>query len=117
MRQEEEEQRKVAVQKARERVIEDFEKAQDGFGSKSSRSSTTSSNAAPEEQRGVKRKFELDNDEVDRLAKEIEEETMKKIEQEQAAARKAKLPNFWLVSRHPLRTRNRAASVVTPPPS
>lgn len=46
--------------------------------------------------RGLKRKFGFDLDAVTKLAEEAEDAAMAKIEKEQAEARKAKLPAFWL---------------------
>lgn len=55
--------------------------------------------------RGVKRKFELEREEIDRLTKEGEEEAMRRTAIELAESRRAKLPAFWLVSGFFLRTR------------
>lgn len=52
--------------------------------------------------RGTKRKFELDASELDRLAQAAEDAAMLKISSEQAEARKAKLPAFWLPSLAPV---------------
>lgn len=46
--------------------------------------------------RGLKRKFGFDLDAVSKLAEDAEDAAMVKIEKEQAEARKAKLPAFWL---------------------
>ncbi|KAI5450358.1 hypothetical protein NCC49_003140 [Naganishia albida] len=46
--------------------------------------------------RGVKRKFELDESAVEKLAREAEDAALKAIEVEQAESRRAKLPSFWL---------------------
>ena len=51
---------------------------------------------------GVKRKFDFDQDKADRLALEAEEAALKQIEVEQAEARRAKLPDFWLPSLTPV---------------
>lgn len=53
-------------------------------------------------ERGTKRKFELDASELDRLAQAAEDAAMVKISSEQAEARKAKLPAFWLPSLAPV---------------
>ena len=49
----------------------------------------------------AKGKYELDSGTVDRVAQEAEDKALRKIEAEQAEARKAKLPAFWLPSLAP----------------
>lgn len=61
----------------------------------------TKDSVASEGGRGVKRKFELDDGTVSRLADEQERKALDLIEREQAEKRKAKLPNFWLVRESP----------------
>ncbi len=52
--------------------------------------------------RGIKRKFSVfDQETVDKLAQEAEEAALRQIEAEQAEARRAKLPDFWLPSLTP----------------
>lgn len=107
MREEEEQERQAARQLARERVLRDFERLQSGAGA--STPSTSGSGAAASviaaaasaTDRGTKRKFALDEAEVARLQDEQEEKAMREIEREHADKRKAKLPNFWLVSVSP----------------
>ena len=88
---------------ARERVIKEFEQTQSGLASISGKVK-----AAPvevdkgkdkEEGKGTKRKFDLDSEEIDRLTEEGLEVALRKTALEMAEARRAKLPNFWLVSR------------------
>jgi nitric oxide synthase-interacting protein len=112
MKSEEEQEKQAARQHARERVLAEFEQLQSGkpanrvagpsAGSAAatniSNTTATTSTVPLGSDRGVKRKFELDDSEVNRLADEQEEKAMKEIEREQAEKRKAKLPNFWLVS-------------------
>lgn len=103
MREEEEQERQAARQLARERVLRDFEKLQSGAGTSALADSSTSNNTVDPVaiesigERGTKRKFALDEQEVTRLQEEHEEKAMRDIEREQAEKRKAKLPNFWLV--------------------
>lgn len=104
MREEEEQERQAARQLARERVLRDFEKLQSGAGSSDATTATSSGKGTVEPtptesigERGTKRKFALDEQEVTRLQDEHEEKAMREIEREQADKRKAKLPNFWLV--------------------
>lgn len=105
MREEEEQERQTARQLARERVLRDFEKLQSGAGTSAldalnnSRVDAVSIESIGE--RGTKRKFALDEQEVARLQLEHEEKAMLDIEREQAEKRKAKLPNFWLPSLTP----------------
>lgn len=51
--------------------------------------------------RGTKRKFEFDASTVENLTREAEKAALHQIEQEQAEALKAKLPDFWLPSLTP----------------
>ena len=124
MKVEEEQERLLARQHARQRVLEDFERLQSGAGpskrvagpsgNASASSSAVLSNSATKPssshitaetqlpvigqgERGVKRKFELDAGAVSRLADEQEQKALDLIEHEQAERRRAKLPNFWLV--------------------
>lgn len=133
MKEEEEAERQLARQQARERVLADFEKLQNGAGpssltststnpsttriggsstsatpstsastpSETNAASTTTTSTIGGNERGLKRKFALDDTEVSRLQEEQEEQAMKLIEQEQLEKRKAKLPNFWLPSLTP----------------
>lgn len=79
-----------ARSEARARVLSDFEK---GLTLGGARKTTVDVRV---EDRGTKRKFEFDEDMIEKLAKEAEEAAMRAIEQEQAEARRAKLPAFWL---------------------
>ena len=104
MRATEEQERVLARSAARERVLKEFESAQSGLGSKAIVGKTLASRAAGDggdkaDGRGTKRKFDLDQDEIERLAKEGEQEALERTAMEQAEARRAKLPNFWLVRR------------------
>jgi hypothetical protein len=81
--------RELALEKARERVLEDFERAQaNGSGKRT----PAASGAAPSTSKGlttvagVKRKFEVDTDEVERLIKEAEDRALKQLEAEQVRA-------------------------------
>lgn len=98
---------------ARSRVLREFEQTQSGLSTvgkavkgKVVASTSTSGNGVGEggagagegDGRGVKRKFELEREEIDRLTKEGEEEAMRRTAIELAESRRAKLPAFWLVS-------------------
>lgn len=96
-----------AKQAARERVLKEFESAQTGLGSLASAAqgvATTSTStpsllaSASGSGAGVKRKFDLDSSEIERLAQEGEDKAAKKIALELLESSRAKLPNFWLVS-------------------
>lgn len=93
----------TARQAARERVLREFESTQNGLASINS-STSTSTISTPtttiEKGKGIKRKFDLDNDEIVRLTKAAEDEALRKTTLELTESRKAKLPNFWLVSVH-----------------
>ncbi|KAF9045581.1 hypothetical protein BJ165DRAFT_1415518 [Panaeolus papilionaceus] len=103
LKKEAEEERGRARQAARERVLEEFERGQLGLsGGVSSFSGKAKATAESDEPKtGSKRKFEFSADTVKALAAEAEEAAMKQIEKEQAAALKAKLPDFWLPSLTP----------------
>lgn len=85
MHAEEQAERELALEKARERVLDDFEKAQQlGPGrTKAPSASVAASNGAPASTAGVKRKFEFDKDEVERLVQEAEERALRQLEAEQ----------------------------------
>lgn len=100
----EELEREQAKQDARSRVLKDFEKGL-GLGRPGSGSAWNNTvgkkdipetNSTEESDRGVKRKFEFDQDAVERLAKEAEDAALATIEKEQVEARRSKLPSFWL---------------------
>ncbi|KAG8902816.1 hypothetical protein FRB99_004083 [Tulasnella sp. 403] len=102
MAKEEEAERESRRAMARERVLKDFEERQLGLGTK--RTIITPESSKDEkagEGRGTKRKFDFDQDEVDVLTREAEEAALRQIEKEQAEARRAKLPAFWLPSLTP----------------
>lgn len=107
---EEASQREAAREAARQRVLDDFEATQtrfvsNGIGSGVAQTGSTKNKgkeaAVSEEPRGQKRKFDLDDDHVQKLVNESEERAMAQLEKEQAEARKAKLPSFWLPSLTP----------------
>jgi nitric oxide synthase-interacting protein len=94
MKAEEELQKEEARQRAREKVLKDFEKVQGAGGSgrntpttttitvSSSRKTLTATEGGADE-RGTKRKFELDVDEVERVSKEFEDAALRQIEKDQ----------------------------------
>ncbi|WWC62438.1 uncharacterized protein I303_105034 [Kwoniella dejecticola CBS 10117] len=91
--------REEAKIRARERVISDFEKGMSLGGS-----STARRIAIGEDKKGSSNglsKFELDNNAVEKVAKEAEEKALRLIELEQSESRKAKLAAFWLPSLTP----------------
>lgn len=115
---EEEAERQLARERARERVLEEFERTQSGMGSSSKAAassvkdvrnananveitSSTSTIGVSADDRGKKRKFALDDEEIAKLASEHEEKAMQQLEKERAEKMKAKLPNFWLPSLTP----------------
>lgn len=87
---------------ARARVLRDFERGMNISISAAGRTATNGSASAgaaakeDEAERGTERKFTLDESAVERLAREAEDQAMRVIEAEQAEARRAKLPAFWL---------------------
>ena len=109
MRAESEQEMAAARAAARERVLREFESAQTSLGSKTTagKASITgpATGGAEKNGAGTKRKFDLDEDEIERLAKEATDEALNRTAIELADSRKAKLPNFWLVRRSAVASR------------
>ncbi|EJD41566.1 hypothetical protein AURDEDRAFT_90272 [Auricularia subglabra TFB-10046 SS5] len=109
LRKQEAEEREAARVAARERVLRDFERGQLNVGAslkeKAERAAQEKEkdkdSATADGPRGTKRKFEFDSSAVDEQLRLAEEAALRKIEREQAEARKAKLPDFWLPSLMP----------------
>lgn len=80
MRTESEEELAAARAAARERVLREFETTQSGLGSKGIAGKKSSAGKVDEKDddaaRGTKRKFDLDEDEIERLAKEATDEAL-----------------------------------------
>ncbi|KAM0786411.1 hypothetical protein ACM66B_001876 [Microbotryomycetes sp. NB124-2] len=107
MRAEAEQEMALARVAARERVLKEFETSQSALGGSKVSMSTgkaTAGGAQGTATGATKRKFEFDEDELDRRTAEATEEALRKTTQEMADARKAKLPNFWLPSLTPTAT-------------
>ncbi|KAK4046620.1 hypothetical protein OIO90_006490 [Microbotryomycetes sp. JL221] len=108
MRAESEQEMALARVSARERVLKEFESSQTALASKGSTNTTSGlkGEAAMGHNvvAGSKRKFEFDEDELERRTREATEEALRRTTQEMAEARKAKLPNFWLPSLTPTAT-------------
>jgi nitric oxide synthase-interacting protein len=85
----EERERAEARTRARERVLRDFQRGM-GLGGPNGTSKEVRALDTPGEDRGTKRKFEFDHDQVERIALEAEEKAMKAIEAEQVRQR------YWL---------------------
>ncbi|GKT43750.1 E3 ubiquitin-protein ligase CSU1 [Colletotrichum spaethianum] len=94
---------------AQERAIKEFEKIQAGLNPSSSAAVSSLSGLASEDvtkgpeadsaRQGTKRKFVLDQDELDRIAMEDRTKAQKSIDEEKAS--KEKLPSFWTPSQTP----------------
>ncbi|SCV70445.1 BQ2448_1839 [Microbotryum intermedium] len=103
---------KNAREAARQRVLDEFESSQNGLGSgvidgKAQRRSKVGNGNGAESKVGEKRKagaFELDENEVEKLAEEATVEALNRTAEELAEQSKAKLPNFWLPSLTPSAT-------------
>lgn len=95
---EEEEQRRDA--EAKEREISEFEKTMSGVGSSAAAASSKSPNDAPTLENGAarpgKRKFEMDDEEMQRIAAQQRAKARQALDDEKAA--KPKLPSFWTPS-------------------
>ena len=105
----EELEKEEARRKARERVVSDFERGL-GLGSSSSIPAAGGSsrpglmsNGKLEEKVGAKagERFTFNASAMESAASQAEEQALRKIEMEQAEARKAKLPAYWLPSLAP----------------
>lgn len=84
MKQQEESERAIARDTARQRVLTDFEKTQAvGRNAIVSAAGGSSKGMSGEGERGVKRKFEMDGDQVEKLVAESEERALKQLEVEQ----------------------------------
>ncbi|KAH9821814.1 hypothetical protein DFH28DRAFT_1092692 [Melampsora americana] len=84
-------QRETALQAARQRVLHDFERAQAGI-STSSKPVTMEKDVTP---------LRPELDQLATLTTEAEWAALRQLEREAAAAKRAKLPNFWLPSLTP----------------
>ncbi|KAK2002153.1 RING finger domain-containing protein [Colletotrichum falcatum] len=111
---------------AQERAIKDFEKIQAGLSPSSSAAVSSPSSLVSKNDdaprtdvnstavQGTKRKFILDRDELERIAKEDRTKAQKSIDEEKAS--KEKLPSFWTPSQTPdAEAARRAAGVTTVP--
>ncbi|OLN81617.1 Nitric oxide synthase-interacting protein-like protein [Colletotrichum chlorophyti] len=93
---------------AQERAIKEFERIQAGLNPSSSGSATKSTAPVASEpdadesvmKQGTKRKFVLDQDELERIAREDRAKAQKSIDEEKQAS-KEKLPSFWTPSQTP----------------
>ncbi|KAI0258571.1 hypothetical protein BC834DRAFT_835293 [Gloeopeniophorella convolvens] len=101
LKKEAEEEKARAKEAARERVLAEFEKGQLGLAAVSA---VTTSGAEKQDGRGTKRKFAFDSTAAEKMAQEAEEDALRQIEREQAAALRSKLPDFWLPSLTPTYT-------------
>ena len=117
-----EEEKKRAVEAARQRVLNDFEKTHLGLSAKTATSTPPATPSTTDFGRSLpaacllqvvqshrigrekKRKFEFDTTEVERLTREAEEDALLRLEKEQAEVLRAKLPDFWLPSLTPTYT-------------
>ncbi|CAG8951321.1 hypothetical protein HYFRA_00008071 [Hymenoscyphus fraxineus] len=110
-----------AEDEAKKRAVEEFEKVQMGLEAKMG-SSSTSKIVGREEgkilveetvegKRGEKRKFELDEDELLRIAREERTKARKAIDDEKAA--KTTLPSFWVPSITPSSNTNSTLHNIT----
>lgn len=107
MRAESEAEMAAARAAARDRVLREFESTQSSLADASAAAATATRDAKPANGddgaraalRGTKRSFQLDEDEIERLTNQATDEALRKTTHEMAEARKAKLPNYWLVRR------------------
>lgn len=105
IQEEEQDTLRLARQAARERVLSEFNQAQSGLSiSKTSSAAkkllpaiSNTTTVAPSGEDGKKRKFNLDQEEIERLINVSEEEAMNRTALELIESRRAKLPAFWLV--------------------
>lgn len=109
MRAESEAEMAAARAAARDRVLREFESTQSSLANTAAaatsgdgKQQSTAANGDDGTRvalRGTKRSFQLDEDEIERLTNQATDEALRKTTHEMAEARKAKLPNYWLVRR------------------
>ncbi|MCJ1404308.1 hypothetical protein MMC11_007533 [Xylographa trunciseda] len=113
-RREEEEEARERGNEEREKAVEDFEKVMMGLeGGPSKRTAGQASGNEEEpvkEGRGVKRKFELDEEEMLKNAKEERLKARKALDDEKSA--KPSLPSFWVPSLTPSSTHSKATKTI-----
>ncbi|KAH7910396.1 hypothetical protein BJ138DRAFT_1136063 [Hygrophoropsis aurantiaca] len=97
LKREAEEERELAKEAARERVLRDFEKGQLGL----SANIPATNFSEGKEIQSTKRKLDFGTSAVESLTREAEEAALRQIEREQAEALRHKLPDFWLPSLTP----------------
>ncbi|MCJ1389192.1 hypothetical protein MMC18_002047 [Xylographa bjoerkii] len=113
-RREEEEEARERGEEEREKAVEDFEKVMMGLEGGPLKKPTGQAVANEEELaeggRGVKRKFELDEEEMLKNVKEERMKARKALDNEKSA--KPSLPSFWVPSLTPSSTNSRVAKRV-----
>ncbi|KAF2456471.1 hypothetical protein BDY21DRAFT_287969 [Lineolata rhizophorae] len=119
---EEEERRKREEEEEREREIKEFEAVQAGLERRRARSEARRGVRGEEKEqererqtKGTKRKFELDEEELSRVAREDRLRARREMsEEKKEAAAKAHLPSFWVPSQTPNADANTESSSAAP---
>ncbi|KAL9102409.1 MAG: hypothetical protein Q9163_002430, partial [Psora crenata] len=109
-----EDEKKERGDEEKARQVSDFEKTMIGLEDKGRKPSHQGNKEAtdPREGSGVKRKREMDEDEMLKIAREERAKARKAIDEEKAA--EAKLPSFWVPSLTPVRKKESPASCAPP---
>ncbi|KAK5016564.1 hypothetical protein LTR60_002342 [Cryomyces antarcticus] len=124
-RQEEEEDDRREDEEASRRAVEEFERVQMGLEVKlgaggreliAREAGEIVVNGGANEMRGVKRKFELDEEELLRIVKEERGMARKELSDEKRAASKSSLPSFWVPSLTPSTNAQSAAHKIPETP-
>lgn len=109
---EEETQRKATLAAARERVLQDFERAQAGISTKTMFGTSVDNHHHLSNPNSSSSKAIVEP-ELEALATAAERAALETLEREAMASRRAKLPNFWLPSLTPSAPPTRLSSLPT----
>ncbi|KAL9120550.1 MAG: hypothetical protein Q9187_002896 [Circinaria calcarea] len=116
-RREEAENERERGEEEKGKAVEDFERVmmglEGGVKKKTNGDPVSREEEGVKEGRGVKRKFELDEDELLRNAKEERARARKALDEEKAS--KPTLPSFWVPSLTPSSTNTHTSSTTKPP--
>jgi len=99
---EEEAERKATLAAARERVLQDFERAQAGISTKTTIGATSTTSTVTQSSNSTSTgTLPAKEPRLEELTTAAERAALETLEREAIAARRAKLPNFWLPSLTP----------------
>ncbi|POW03344.1 hypothetical protein PSTT_11180 [Puccinia striiformis] len=108
---EEEAERKATLAAARERVLQDFERAQSGISTKTTLSSSNTTSTTKSNNNVSSTRTSAPEPRLEELTTAAERAALETLEREALASRRAKLPNFWLPSLTPSAAPTRVTSL------